>query len=323
MSSELYSFGTTTFHTHSTSEHVSTDGTGSGDLPPFFSDSFPFFNTEVISQQNSNSLFDESLIPSSLDPFSPSFFSFSPPTENLTIFHHQTNNNNGSFSSFDISEVKNEESQISIDYYNNYNNNNTQFLPHSYSGVENVSKYMQRSFSSNSFEKKPNLLFQTHHDILVDSSKFQRHDLSSPENSLRRVCSTGDLQNIKANNMSPTEGNLQEDQNFKVGRYSAEERKERISKYRAKRTQRNFNKTIKYACRKTLADNRPRVRGRFARNDEPNEIPKAPCLIRDEDEVNFWMEELRLHEDDVTVGAAQQYLKSNSYGVSQFQYFGL
>lgn len=68
---------------------------------------------------------------------------------------------------------------------------------------------------------------------------------------------------MKENNMSPTEGNLQEEQNFKVGRYSAEERKEKISKYRAKRTQRNFNKTIKYACRKTLADNRPRVRGRF------------------------------------------------------------
>jgi hypothetical protein len=185
MSSELYSFGTTTFHTHSISEHVSTDG--SGDLPSFFSDSFPFFNTEVTSQQNSNpSLFDESLIPSSLDPFSPSFFSFSPPTDI----------NNGSFSAFDLSEVKNEESQMSsIDYYNNYNNNsNTQFLPHSYSGVENVSKYMQRSFSSNSFEKKPNLLYQTHHDNLIDSSKFQRHDLSSPENNLRRVCSTGDLQ---------------------------------------------------------------------------------------------------------------------------------
>jgi hypothetical protein len=44
-----------------------------------------------------------------------------------------------------------------------------------------------------------------------------------------------------------------------------------------------------YACRKTLADNRPRVRGSFARNDEPNEIPKAPCLIRDEDEVDFWV----------------------------------
>lgn len=45
--------------------------------------------------------------------------------------------------------------------------------------------------------------------------------------------------------MSPTEAPLLEESNFKVGRYSAEERKERISKYRAKRTQRNFNKTIK------------------------------------------------------------------------------
>jgi len=35
------------------------------------------------------------------------------------------------------------------------------------------------------------------------------------------------------------------------------------------------------------------------------------------------MEELRLHEDDVTVGVAEQYLKSSGYGVGQFQYFGL
>ncbi|KAJ4841070.1 hypothetical protein Tsubulata_023581 [Turnera subulata] len=36
-----------------------------------------------------------------------------------------------------------------------------------------------------------------------------------------------------------------EEANFKVGRYSVEERKERISKYRAKLNQRNFTKTIK------------------------------------------------------------------------------
>ncbi|KAL6853716.1 hypothetical protein ACP4OV_019745 [Aristida adscensionis] len=54
----------------------------------------------------------------------------------------------------------------------------------------------------------------------------------------------------------------------KVGRYSAEERKERIERYRVKRNQRNFNKKITYACRKTLADSRPRVKGRFARNGE-------------------------------------------------------
>ncbi|KAE9585047.1 hypothetical protein Lal_00018315 [Lupinus albus] len=56
--------------------------------------------------------------------------------------------------------------------------------------------------------------------------------------------------------------------NIKVGRYSEEERKERILRYLKKRNQRNFNKTIKYACRKTLADRRVRVRGRFARNNE-------------------------------------------------------
>ncbi|KAI4353320.1 hypothetical protein L6164_002279 [Bauhinia variegata] len=59
-----------------------------------------------------------------------------------------------------------------------------------------------------------------------------------------------------------------EEPNIKIGRYSEEERKERILLYLKKRNLRNFNKTIKYACRKTLADRRVRVRGRFARNSE-------------------------------------------------------
>ncbi|GER37578.1 CCT motif family protein [Striga asiatica] len=56
-----------------------------------------------------------------------------------------------------------------------------------------------------------------------------------------------------------------------IGRYSAEERKRRILRYLKKRNQRNFNKTIKYECRKTLADKRVRIRGRFAKNNEQNE----------------------------------------------------
>jgi hypothetical protein len=86
-----------------------------------------------------------------------------------------------------------------------------------------------------------------------------------------------------------------EDPTFKVTRLSPEERKEKIHRYIKKRNERNFSKKIKvlfsisvnvlflhghltiqlcwhnhiqYACRKTLADNRPRVRGRFAKNDE-------------------------------------------------------
>ncbi|XP_028756974.1 two-component response regulator-like APRR9 isoform X2 [Neltuma alba] len=50
--------------------------------------------------------------------------------------------------------------------------------------------------------------------------------------------------------------------------YGPEEKKVRIERYRIKRHKRNFNKKIKYECRKTLADSRRRVRGRFAKREE-------------------------------------------------------
>ncbi|KAF8083259.1 hypothetical protein N665_0786s0004 [Sinapis alba] len=65
-----------------------------------------------------------------------------------------------------------------------------------------------------------------------------------------------------------SEGGIQAEPNTKVGRYSVEERKNRIMRYLKKKNQRNFTKTIKYVCRKTLADRRVRVRGRFARNND-------------------------------------------------------
>ncbi|WOL14069.1 zinc finger protein CONSTANS-LIKE 2-like [Canna indica] len=108
---------------------------------------------------------------------------------------------------------------------------------------------------------------------------------------VRRVVSTGDLQVTKVSNFVPAACSKIASRSFltlkieslcsfdeqgmnglqethRVGRYSAEERKERIERYRSKRNQRNFQKKITYACRKTLADSRPRVRGRFARNGE-------------------------------------------------------
>uniref|UniRef100_A0A0A9GYA5 CCT domain-containing protein n=1 Tax=Arundo donax TaxID=35708 RepID=A0A0A9GYA5_ARUDO len=82
--------------------------------------------------------------------------------------------------------------------------------------------------------------------------------MAAAASSFRRVSSTGDL--------------LREEEEQRVvapaGRYSAVERQERIDKYRSKRNQRNFQKKITYACRKTLADSRPRVKGRFARNND-------------------------------------------------------
>ncbi|KAI3675676.1 hypothetical protein L1987_85268 [Smallanthus sonchifolius] len=66
---------------------------------------------------------------------------------------------------------------------------------------------------------------------------------------------------------SPKTSKEIEEPTLKIGRYSTEERKDKIMRYLKKRNQRNFNKTIKYECRKTLADKRIRVRGRFAKNN--------------------------------------------------------
>ncbi|XP_068667771.1 two-component response regulator-like PRR1 [Aristolochia californica] len=130
---------------------------------------------------------------------------------------------------------------------------------------------------------------------------FPRGEFTDPRGcAIRKAFSTGDIQRISySQHTHRAESPLGHehcgllDHGTKVGRYSAEERKERIERYRSKRNQRNFNKKIKYACRKTLADSRPRVRGRFARNDETGDssgsqwVPTG--LEDDEDDEEGWM----------------------------------
>lgn len=44
-------------------------------------------------------------------------------------------------------------------------------------------------------------------------------------------------------------------------------RKEALERFRMKRALRSFNKTIRYQCRRNIADERPRVNGRFVKAD--------------------------------------------------------
>ena len=48
-----------------------------------------------------------------------------------------------------------------------------------------------------------------------------------------------------------------------VGPLSRDARRVKIQRYREKKARRNFAKKIAYQCRKTVADNRVRVKGRF------------------------------------------------------------
>ncbi|XP_039136680.1 zinc finger protein CONSTANS-LIKE 5-like [Dioscorea cayenensis subsp. rotundata] len=132
------------------------------------------------------------------------------------------------------------------------------------------------SYSTAPKDDSPDLLISNTFNTPLPPS-FKHHPFSSSsssssdfiDSSLRHSFSAEDIQLM--NGMQSLSDNGGQDGNAifgKVGRYSAEERKERIERYRSKRNQRNFQKKITYACRKTLADSRPRVRGRFARNGE-------------------------------------------------------
>ncbi|KAK8934913.1 Zinc finger protein CONSTANS-LIKE 5 [Platanthera zijinensis] len=97
----------------------------------------------------------------------------------------------------------------------------------------------------------------------------------------------------------------------KIGRLSAEERKEKINRYMRKKSERNFAKKIQYACRKTLADSRHRVRGRFAKNGEFSDAAVHNYDGEEEEEVMMKEEELMFNSSGI--------LSSDSE-VNSFQY---
>ncbi|XP_024014755.1 uncharacterized protein LOC18022956 [Eutrema salsugineum] len=298
------------------------DGSSSSSSSIFRNSSPEMFSsdTTTIDLLCNNELYsvDESL--SIFDQFTPHLLSSSPPSDllgTLTLSHQIPTGLYPDFSD----AVKAEQ------FYGGSGHSQTETvasMARSYSAIENAGRYMQRSFSSNSVDGKPN---QTpfNNIPITDSLNPHYNTLNSPENDffsgqmMRRVYSTGDLQNPRRNfteqiSSENSSAPFSDEQNFKVGRYSAEERKEKISKYRAKRNHRNFTKTIKYACRKTLADSRPRIRGRFARNDEVVEIPNI-----EDDDAELWKWD-GLHEEEEafmsSFGAQQSHLQYTTSSAS-------
>ena len=53
----------------------------------------------------------------------------------------------------------------------------------------------------------------------------------------------------------------------KIGTLSVAERAEKLKKFREKRKHRNYKKKISYLCRKKVADNRLRIKGRFVKKE--------------------------------------------------------
>ncbi|KAL8171306.1 hypothetical protein V2J09_023110 [Rumex salicifolius] len=137
-------------------------------------------------------------------------------------------------------------------------------------------------------------------NMMFVGSEMQPKDESSSgmfcQDQLHRVYNSSDSQSISNDNNQQlvngavstpplsTEISNMEDSAFKPGKLSAEQRKEKIQRYMKKRNERNFSKKIKYACRKTLADSRPRVRGRFAKNDDSGDAHRHINGLQEDDE---------------------------------------
>ncbi|XP_027940726.1 two-component response regulator-like APRR7 isoform X2 [Vigna unguiculata] len=83
---------------------------------------------------------------------------------------------------------------------------------------------------------------------------------------MRRAFSEGDIKTLNTGNTSFCQS--PQERPFLLGNCTSEERQEKLSRYRNKKTKRNFGRKIKYACRKALADSQPRIRGRFAKTEE-------------------------------------------------------
>ncbi|CAI9302512.1 unnamed protein product [Lactuca saligna] len=81
------------------------------------------------------------------------------------------------------------------------------------------------------------------------SMNFTEMDLKNVHG-MRRVCSEGYIK------PQVTSDQVQET------------RMQKLSRYRNKKTKRNFGRKIKYASRKALADGQPRIKGRFAKAEE-------------------------------------------------------
>ncbi|CAI9756646.1 unnamed protein product [Fraxinus pennsylvanica] len=83
---------------------------------------------------------------------------------------------------------------------------------------------------------------------------------------MRRAFSEGDIKTLGSGNISLLPSPMGQSQI--IGSCTSEGRKEKLSRYWSKKSKRNFDRKIKYACRKALADSQPRIWGRFAKTEE-------------------------------------------------------
>ncbi|MCO5593131.1 hypothetical protein L7F22_047137 [Adiantum nelumboides] len=159
------------------------------------------------------------------------------------------------------------------DYLNVLGNGNHKQYPNSLPRLQNLNNLstmpeqcysnVQDAYSCATFRQAPisnEVSFsQTHHPSMYRDPRIELASLYS-SNKIKDLSLAGVEMLSDDNQHSTIKINFQP--------YTKEEKNISIDRYRRKRSERNFSKKIKYACRKTLADSRPRIKGRFAKTDD-------------------------------------------------------
>ncbi|KAG2310480.1 hypothetical protein Bca52824_022037 [Brassica carinata] len=133
----------------------------------------------------------------------------------------------------------------------------------------NESQDMQKSVSYENLSSMDWSHAQQEAVVVQNFPDFSQLDFGS-DYGMRRAFSEGDIQKLGT-------GNVQSPLDRIILSCTSEDRREKLSRYRNKKSRRNFGRKIKYACRKTLADNQPRIRGRFAKTEEGNRMVSSEC----------------------------------------------
>ncbi|KAL0734594.1 hypothetical protein Bca4012_010804 [Brassica carinata] len=124
----------------------------------------------------------------------------------------------------------------------------------------NENQDMQKSISSGNLSSMDWSQAQQEAVVIQNFPDFAQLDFSS-DYGMRRAFSEGDIQKLGT-------GLAQSPLDRIIVSCTSEDRREKLSRYRNKKSRRNFGRKIKYACRKALADSQPRIRGRFAKTEE-------------------------------------------------------
>ncbi|KAJ4875280.1 Zinc finger protein CONSTANS-LIKE 5 [Raphanus sativus] len=148
---------------------------------------------------------------------------------------------------------------IDFEYPNTFNNHHPP--QHNSSGADSLVPVQTKT--------EPLPLTKNDHCFDIDFCRSKLSAFTYPTQSISHSVSTSSLEyGVVPDGNTSSEISIPVNRNTTGDQASSMNREARVLRYREKRKNRKFEKTIRYASRKAYAESRPRIKGRFAKRTE-------------------------------------------------------